>query len=112
MISKDETRNTFWPDPMPSDHYSIGKPPKCGNCFEEWPCPKSQQPKKVDKVTKIPELHPEDLDTLARLIEELNNMLTDGLFEIEIRVRLEEVGPWAVIGYGEAGDPCVLRFEG
>lgn len=58
------------------------------------------------------ELYSEDLETLRRLTDMLPALASvDGVFEIEIRVRVDDVFTWAVIGYGEAGDPCVLRFE-
>lgn len=59
------------------------------------------------------ELYPENLRTLQNIlgyVEDVGNQ--DGVFEVEIRVRLDDVDEWAVLGYGESGDPCVLRFEG
>ena len=61
---------------------------------------------------KIPELYPENLETLRILSNRIAALAeVPGVFEVEIRVRLDDLSVWAVIGYGEAGDPCVLRFE-
>lgn len=61
---------------------------------------------------KIPELYPENLDTLKAVMNLLPALgQIDGIFEVEIRVRIDDVDVWAVIGYGESGDPCVVRFE-
>lgn len=63
-------------------------------------------------VTKIPELYPENLETLRKLVDMVPAIASvDGVYEIELRVRVDDVDTWAVIGYGESGDPCVLRFE-
>lgn len=60
----------------------------------------------------IPELYPENLDTLKHIMARLDLFARiDGVFEVEVRVRIDDVDIWAVIGYGEAGDPCLLRFE-
>lgn len=64
-----------------------------------------------DKV-KIPELYPENLDTLKAVMENLERLSSiEGVFGIEIRVKVDDVDAWAVIGWGESGDPCLLRFE-
>lgn len=61
---------------------------------------------------KTPELYFENLTTLKVVMDKLDELVSiDGLFDIEIRVRVDDVDAWAVIGYGESGDPCVLRFE-
>lgn len=58
------------------------------------------------------ELYPEHLDTLKLVMEEIVNVESiDGILEIEVRVKLEYGDRWAVIGYGESGDPCLLRFD-
>lgn len=58
------------------------------------------------------ELYKEDLHLLSNLLGYVEDVANnDGLFEVEIRVRIFEGDHWAVLGYGEAGDPCVLRFE-
>lgn len=63
-------------------------------------------------TTKTPELYPENLQTLSDLLDKLGDLSQiNGVFEIELRVRVDDVDTWAVIGYGESGDPCVLRFE-
>lgn len=63
-------------------------------------------------IARIPELYPENLETLKQLMGYLEDLSrVNGVFEIEIRVRIDDVDTWAVIGWGEAGDPCVLRFE-
>lgn len=58
------------------------------------------------------EWYPENLESLIRVIEAVPDLADiDGVFEIEVRVRVDDQTTWAVIGYGESGDPCVLRFE-
>lgn len=58
------------------------------------------------------ELYEEDLNTLITVLDCLEDLSkVEGLFEVEIRVRVDDVDTWAVVGYGESGDPCVLRFE-
>lgn len=60
----------------------------------------------------IPELYPENLDTLKHIMARVPLLANiDGVYEIEIRVRVDDVDTWAIIGYGESGDPCLLRFE-
>lgn len=64
------------------------------------------------KMKQIPELYPENLDTLKHIMARMDLFgRIDGVFEVEVRVRIDDVDSWAVIGYGMAGDPCVLRFE-
>lgn len=66
----------------------------------------------VPIIQKIPELYPENLETLRKLVDMIPALASvDGVWEIELRVRVDDVSVWAVIGYGESGDPCVLRFE-
>jgi hypothetical protein len=58
------------------------------------------------------EWYPENLQTLLDVMDALPDLAAiDGLFEIEVRIRVDDMDTWAVIGYGESGDPCVLRFE-
>lgn len=59
------------------------------------------------------ELYAENLHTLLDTIDSLDKIASiDGVCEVEIRVRFEDVKTWAVVGYDYAsGDPCVLRFE-
>lgn len=60
----------------------------------------------------IPELYPENLDTLKHIMNRLDLFAKiDGVFGVEVRVRVDDLDTWAVIGYGESGDPCLLRFE-
>jgi hypothetical protein len=61
----------------------------------------------------VSELYPENLETLIKVTDALPDLsFIDGVFEVEVRVRVDaESDTWAVIGYGEAGDPCILRFE-
>lgn len=67
---------------------------------------------KEEKTVKIPELYPENLDTLKHIMDKLDLFThIKGVFDIEIRVRIDNVDIWAVIGYGESGDPCLLRFD-
>lgn len=68
--------------------------------------------KEVHQVADIPELYLENLETLKELVIKLDELIIiKGIFEIEIRVRIDDVDTWAVIGYGESGDPAVVRFE-
>ena len=61
---------------------------------------------------KIPELYPENLDTLKTIMARIPTLARiDGVFELEVRVRVDDLDIWAIVGYGEAGDPCLLRFE-
>lgn len=63
-------------------------------------------------IARIPELYPENLETLRKLVDMMPALASvDGVWEVELRVRVDDVDVWAVIGYGESGDPCVLRFE-
>lgn len=58
------------------------------------------------------EWYPENLKSLLEVMDALPALAAiDGLFEIEVRVRVDDMETWAIIGYGESGDPCVLRFE-
>lgn len=68
--------------------------------------------KEATVTCDTPELYPENLRTLQALMDQVENLSTiDGVFELEIRVRIDDLTSWAVIGWGESGDPCVLRFE-
>lgn len=67
--------------------------------------------KEVKKSVKIPELYQENLDALSNALREFEGIETSGLFDLELRVKIDDVECWAVIGYGESGDPCILRFE-
>ena len=60
----------------------------------------------------IPELYDDNLTTLKHVLKALEDVShIDGVFQAEIRVKVDDVESWAVIGWGEAGEPCVLRFE-
>lgn len=60
----------------------------------------------------MPELYPENLDTLKTIIARIPTLSKiEGIYDIEIRVRMDDFDGWAVIGYGESGDPCLLRFD-
>ena len=67
----------------------------------------------MDNEVKIPELYPENLDTLKHIMARLDLFARlDGVVEVEVHVRVDDVDIWAVIGYsGETGDPCLLRFR-
>lgn len=70
------------------------------------------KPAEEKVACKIPELYPENLRTLAAVMEQVEVLSSiDGVFEVEVRVRVDDVDIWAVLGYGESGDPCILRFE-
>lgn len=63
-------------------------------------------------IHRIPELYADNLNTLKRVLDALEQLTKiEGLFAAEIRVKVDDVESWAVIGWGEAGDPCILRFE-
>lgn len=69
-------------------------------------------PKKDEKEVNIPELYDSDLQTLQYVMSTLEDVSrVDGVFSVEIRVKTDDVSSWAVIGWGESGDPCILRFE-
>ncbi len=58
------------------------------------------------------EWYPENLEALLAVMKYIPELaLVEGVHEIEVRVRVDDMETWAVIGYGESGDPCVLRFE-
>lgn len=58
------------------------------------------------------ELYKEELITLSRLLGYVDDVANqEGVFEVEIRVRFDDTDSWAVLGFGEAGEPCVLRLE-
>lgn len=61
---------------------------------------------------RICELYEDNLETLRLVLHSLDDLTKiKGLFACEIRVKVDDVDSWAVIGFGEAGDPCILRFE-
>lgn len=58
------------------------------------------------------ELYDTDLRTLAGLLGYVEDVANnEDVEDLEIRIKLVNSDVWAVLGYGEAGDPCVLRFE-
>lgn len=58
------------------------------------------------------ELYKEDLYALENLLDHLGEIsAVDGVFSAEIRVKFDDINTWVVIGWGESGNPCVLRFE-
>lgn len=67
--------------------------------------------KKEEEMTAVPELYLEDLQTLQKVMERLEDFSISGVFAVEIKVKVDDTNTWAVIGWGEAGDPCLLRFE-
>lgn len=63
---------------------------------------------------KIPsfELYKDDLFTLAGLLGYVEDVANQsGVFDVEIRVKFDDTNYWAVLGYGESGDPAIIRFE-
>lgn len=60
-----------------------------------------------------PELYRYDLEVLQKVMGALEEITSDidELFSVEIRVKTDDISTWIVIGWGESGDPCVLRFE-
>lgn len=68
----------------------------------------------IPQPVKVPtfELYEDDLRNLANLlgyVEDVANQ--EGVFDVQIRVRFDDTEYWAVLGYGESGDPAVIRFE-
>lgn len=57
------------------------------------------------------ELYSTDLETLNILLQYVEDISSEAIFMVEIRVKLHDERHWVVLGWGEAGDPCVLRFE-
>jgi len=61
---------------------------------------------------RVPELYAANLAALSKVLQALEELSKiDGLFSVEIRVKVEDVDSWAVVGWAESGDPAVLRFE-
>lgn len=59
-----------------------------------------------------PELYLDDLVTIRQVMAKLDDIaLVEGVFQTEIRVKTYDGSTWVVIGYGESGDPAILRFE-
>ena len=59
-----------------------------------------------------PELTLEDLQTIQKALIYLEELAgIRGMHAVEIRMKTEDPTYWTVLGYGESGDPCVLRFE-
>lgn len=57
------------------------------------------------------ELYKEDLEVAVEMFERLAEFASmPHLHEVEIRFRAND-GPWITVGYGEAGDPCILKIE-
>lgn len=57
------------------------------------------------------ELYPEDLKVAMEMFEKLAELAgMEHLHAVEIRFRAND-GPWITVGYGEAGDPCILNIE-
>jgi hypothetical protein len=60
----------------------------------------------------FPELYKDDLVAIVQVFDRLDDIgIIPGLEEVEISVRFFEDSSWIVIGYGETGEPCVLRIE-
>lgn len=58
------------------------------------------------------ELYNDDLEGLMQALghlEDLSNI--PNVFAVEIKLKFDDTNDWVVVGWGEAGDPCVLRFE-
>lgn len=58
------------------------------------------------------EIYRSDLNALAEIfdiLEEISSLA--GVYQTEIRVKFDEDNTWAVVGWGESGDPCLLRFD-
>lgn len=59
-----------------------------------------------------PELYKDDLKAIIRLLDSVEKIANDeAVFDVEVRVRLYGDNTWIVLGYGETGDPAVIRFE-
>lgn len=58
------------------------------------------------------EFYEDNLHTLINVLDCLEDVSKiEGVFDVEVRVRVDDVETWAVVGYGDSGEPCVLRFE-
>lgn len=96
MISKDEAQETW-------------KTMGCGTSQIQpniFPTPPIHKP--------VPsfELYESDLRNLANLLGYVEDVANnEGVFDVQIRVRFDDTEYWAVLGYGEAGDPAIIRFE-
>lgn len=102
VISKDEAINSF-------KDQSLG----CGQINTHprypWDALPTQNPVPVKAPTL--ELYQEDLLTLSRLLDYVEELaVQDGVIDVEIRVKFD-ADNWAVLAYGEAGDPAIIRFE-
>lgn len=89
--------------------------PDCGHSMSEGcGCPPWVRDvrEKYKVQTNFPELYPKNLETLKHVMARLDLMgRIDGVFDVEVYIRLEDIAVWAVVGYGESGNPCILRFE-
>lgn len=60
---------------------------------------------------KMPELYEDDLIKITEVMGLLDTLSCTGVFACEIRVKIDDMDTWIVIGYGEDGAPAILRFE-
>src|SRR6266498_554234 len=63
---------------------------------------------------KTPNLYEDDLITLTHVLNSLEDIARiEGVFSCEIRVKLDYVDSdsWIVVGWGDATEPAILRFE-
>ena len=60
---------------------------------------------------KIPELYEDDLIKITAAMGVLDSLSQTGVFSCELRVKTDDVDTWVIIGYGEDGEPAILRFE-
>ena len=83
-----------------------------GVSFSGWTWGLTVTKREEEMNCDIPELHYEDLQAIGRVTEFLDDVAAvRGIHAVEIRIKTEDPTAWAVIGYSEAGDPALLRFE-
>lgn len=58
------------------------------------------------------QLYLDDLYALQQLLDYVEKLSQiTGVFSMEIRVKFDDTDTWAIVGWGESGDPAFLRFE-
>lgn len=73
---------------------------------------KSKEKMEADEKVSDIELYEGDLCTLQEVLQYLDSFMDiGGIVDVEIRIKPVNSNIWAVVGYGESGDPAVIRFE-
>lgn len=85
--------------------------PPNDNCGQIYPYTSTTWTQIKEVPVKI-EIYKENLDTLSEVLSRVEDIVgVSGVFDAEIRVKVDDMETWVVMGYGESGDPCILRFE-